>query len=215
MFLEGYTNAGTGIMSTSLLSSNLLPTTQPYSVAPYSYNVPVSVTNFPSNTVDWVYLQLRSAADRNTVVDETVALLRNDGVLMQTDGTPGVFFNNTGSGNYYVVIYHRSHLGVMSNGTVSLPNTAATSYNFSTAPSQVYGTEQLKAVGSKYCLYAGDYNGSGVINNTDYNVWYSNNSGVNVYLPQDSNGSGVINVNDYNLWYANRSKVGVSEIQLP
>lgn len=213
VFIEGYMNTGTGLMNTTLLTSNLLPHLQPYSASPYNFATAVNVGTFPANTVDWVYIQLRSASDRNTVVDETVALLRNDGVVMQSDGTPGVFFNNTGSGSYYVVIYHRNHMGVMSNSLVSLPNTSTTAFNFSSTATQAYGTSQTKLVGTKYCLYAGDYNGSGVINNLDYNIWYSNNSGVNVYLPQDGNGSGVINALDYNLWYANRSKVGMPEIQ--
>ena len=86
-------------------------------------------------------------------------------------------------------------------------------FDFTSDIAQAMGPSQMKQVGLKAVLVAGDFDGSGVINNNDYNRWISNNSAVGNYLNWDADINGVINNLDYNLWYANRSKVGIPQIQ--
>ncbi len=213
LFLEGPYHPETGLMNALLSSSISLQ--QPYNVDPYFYAGNESISSLPAGISDWIYIQLR-ATDMNTVVGERAAFLREDGIVVDTDFSTGVYFDNVSNGNYFITVYHRAHLGVISASAIELPNISP--YDFTTAVSQSYGVGQLKLIdvaANKYGLFCGDYDGSGVINNLDYNAWYSNNTGVNQYLPWDGNISSVVNNLDYNLWYANRSKVGVSFIQLP
>ena len=66
----------------------------------------------------------------------------------------------------------------------------------------------MKNVNGILCLYAGDYDGTGIINAIDFNTWKSDGAAINQYLPIDGDGNGIINASDYNLWINNRSKVG-------
>jgi len=66
----------------------------------------------------------------------------------------------------------------------------------------------LKLIDGKYMLYAGDYDGKGIINNVDFNNWKIQGAIINQYLPIDGDGNGIINSLDYNLWTNNKSKVG-------
>ncbi|NOX19613.1 MAG: hypothetical protein GXO87_15200 [Chlorobi bacterium] len=110
VLLEG-ANAGSGTMTTFLNGGGYIPLTQPYSGAPWYYPGTESVTSIPSGVVDWVLIELRSTP---TLIDETrAAFLKNDGTLVDLDGTSPVDFPNSSAGNYYVVIKHRNHLSVM------------------------------------------------------------------------------------------------------
>ena len=73
--------------------------------------------------------------------------------------------------------------------------------------------QQVKYRNGKYVLYAGDYDGNGVINNLDFNDWKIQSAILNQYLPIDGDGNGIINAADYNLWINNRSKVGEQVIR--
>jgi len=122
IFLEGPFNSGN--MNTSLGTS--IPLTQPYSASPWNYGgnettTQTFITN--NNIVDWVLVELRtgsSAATATTVVSTRAALLRNDGVILDTDGSTNIDFYGVGNGNYYIAVYHRNHLAVLSSSSVSL-----------------------------------------------------------------------------------------------
>ena len=122
IFLEGPFNSGS--MSTSLGTS--IPLTQPYSNSPWNYNGNEKTTqSFISNNniVDWVLVELRtgsSAATATTVVSTRAALLRNDGVILDTDGSTDIDFYGIGNGDYYIAVYHRNHLAVLSSSSVNL-----------------------------------------------------------------------------------------------
>jgi hypothetical protein len=123
VFLEGPYSGGT--MTTILASSHLLPTAQPYTSAPFNYpgnEVAADEAFFISNNVvDWMLVELRLTPE-GAAVDRRAALLRNDGMIIDIDGSLGVVFNNVNAGSYYIVIKHRNHLAIMSATAVSLPN---------------------------------------------------------------------------------------------
>ena len=60
---------------------------------------------------------------------------------------------------------------------------------------------------------AGDYNGDGVIQSTDYDTWSTEPAAVNVYQPTDGNLDGIIQTTDYDTWFLNKAKIGTIEIQ--
>ncbi len=111
IFLEGPYNSG--IMNTTLNSN--LPTDQPYNNSPWNYPGTESVTSIPTGVVDWVLVELRSGLASGTKVARKAALLKSDGTIVDLDGSSPVKFYGLSDGNYYVVIFHRNHLAVISS----------------------------------------------------------------------------------------------------
>ena len=202
VFLNGpYQN---GSMNTLLLSNNMLPLTQPYNTAPWNYEGSESVTSFPSNIVDWVLVEIRTTTDASSVLTRRAALLKNDGSIVDLNGSSLVSLPGITAGNYYLVIKHRNHLAVMSSSTVSL-STSSSLYDFTTSSVSAYGTNAMKSLGNgKYGMWAGDASGDGTINSTDLNeYWMRENATTYDYStkPADFNLDGNINATDLNLFW--------------
>lgn len=53
-------------------------------------------------------------------IDSISAFLRSDGIVCDTVGNPYIAFKNLSDNDYYVIIRHRNHLGIMSGEKVSL-----------------------------------------------------------------------------------------------
>lgn len=121
--------------------------------------------------VDWIYVQLRSMTDSTLVLATRSGLLQRDGDVVDLDGVSLLQFNNVLLEKYYVVVKHRSHLGVMSKivnagDFVDFTNVNTITYDFGTSiPGlDLSGTSQIKfwAGDVAYnCLFAGDANKDG------------------------------------------------------
>ena len=204
ILLEGFYESGTGKMHTKLKDNGLLPLSQPYDVAPWNYGGTEAVSSIPVNAVDWILVMGRDA--NGGVLDQAAGFVDRDGHLIKLDGTPGISLNNA-TGNQFS-IHHRSHLAIMSANVY-----AGNIYDFTISTAQAAGIDQLKLVSGKYMLYAGDYDGIGILNSVDFNNWKTNGAALNQYLPTDGDGNGIINAADYNLWQNNKSKVGQPSIR--
>lgn len=109
IFMEGPYNSGE--MSTSL--NSILPSTQPFAGSLWNYGGNESVTEIPTNIVDWVFVELRT--ELNTPTNKKrAAFLRNDGSVVDIDGISKLKIYGIIPGDYYVVVKHRNHLSVMS-----------------------------------------------------------------------------------------------------
>jgi hypothetical protein len=87
--------------------------------------------------VDWVFIELRDKTT-NTIINSTrSALLQRDGDIVDMDGTSPVYFANTTPDNYYLVVKHRNHLGVMSAGLFNLTLTT-TSVDFTNISASLF-----------------------------------------------------------------------------
>lgn len=146
--------AGSGAMSTLLNSSGLLPHNQPFGVAPWNYPGQEHIMTIPSDVTDWVLVDLRSATD--TALYRRAGLLRNDGVLLDIDGVPGLLFSAV-PGDYYLAISHPRHLSVMSRDKISIPD--ATAYDFTdTLSFPVFGRCVISLSSDYEAMIAGDIN---------------------------------------------------------
>ena len=88
--------------------------------------------------VDWVFLEIRSGANFNTIIATKYALIQRDGDIVSCiDGTSPVYFSCVCPGDYYLTVKHRNHLGIMTGTTVSLGSTA-TAFDFSDPASNVW-----------------------------------------------------------------------------
>jgi hypothetical protein len=180
VFLNGPFNASTTMMANTLNTGGLVPATEPYSAAPYSYAhvvgggetlMPGALTGSGGNSVvDWVIVELRDASASGTRVATRSALVQRDGDVVDVDGTSPVLFATTAPGNYFVSVKHRNHLGVMTDAAVALSGTPAM-VDFTATSATLYlrptpnnnGTYGATIVsGGKRALFAGNCNISSV-----------------------------------------------------
>jgi len=196
VFLEG-PYAGSGAMNTGLT----VQTTDPYSQG-------VTVGGIPSGVVDWVLLELRKEATPDVVAATQVAFVKNDGSIVNPDGTSPVKMYGVTDDNYYIVIKHRNHLAVMSATTVSLSSSSAL-YDFTTGSDKFYGNNSgAKDLGlGVWGMIAGDGNGNGQVQNDDSeNIWKSAN-GTSGYKNSDYNMNGQVqNDDNENYWKPNNGR---------
>ncbi|WP_293566505.1 DUF1501 domain-containing protein [Phaeodactylibacter sp.] len=205
--LQGFYNTVTKKMHTQLLGANQLPVSQPYSAAPFNYAGTESVTAWPDGTVDWLLLELRPANNLGQVTARKAVLLREDGMVMSPDGTPGVSFDGVNDGLYHLAVLHRSHLGIVSAEPIPTESPSFL-YDFSNGPGQAMGEDQLKLIGQVWALRAGDADHNNLINNQDYNRWKQAQGQPAGYDAYDLNADGQIDEQDQLLWRGNRSKLG-------
>lgn len=200
LFLQGPFN--TNSMNTSLSQNGLLPTTQPFNTTPWNYNGNETLSSgSTSSYVDWVLVELRNSSNPTQVVARKAAILKNDGTLLNTDGSNGVPFSNAQEGAYYIAVFHRNHLAIMSATPVQLSANSQV-YDFTTGMDKAYGTNPMVDLGNgKYGMYAGDGNGNGGITIADRNeIWLPQN-GTMGYLKGDFNLDGGVTASDVNLYW--------------
>ncbi|MCL5030775.1 MAG: hypothetical protein M1480_17330 [Bacteroidetes bacterium] len=192
-----------GTMSTNLLSRGFLPQNQPYITAPWNYNGSESLTNLPSSTVDWILIELRSDSSASTMIARRTALLKSNGSIVDLDGTSPVLFNNVPPGDYYIVIYHRNHLSVMSANKVTFTSNI-TYYNFTDSQLKAYGTNPMENLGNGlFGLYPGDGNADGIISQSDItSVWLPQFlTGIDGYQYADFNLDGAVTASDNHIYW--------------
>ena len=179
----------------NLPMSTIIPTTDPYRMAPYNFshtNNPIAETvvskDFPNpfidqintdnNIVDWVFIELRSPiTPGNTIIQTRSALIQRDGDIVEVDGVSPLYFKNITEANYTVAIKHRNHLAMCTNPAVfnqslsTIANTPVLDFT-SLASANLMGTAGINYFNQngKNLLYAGNTNSN---NNLRWNAPYS------------------------------------------
>ena len=210
LLIEGFYDANSTDMHTALATGELLPTSQPFGNSPFNYQGTEQLGVSMDDIVDWVFVQLRDANDKDVVVHQKAALLRKDGFLVNEKGGETIDFGVSRQSSYYIAVYHKSHLPVLSSAPhLFTADNTSTICDFTASEASAMGIDQLKNMQGKFALNAGDFDNNGIINNQDFNIWKQYGAAVNSYLSADADGNGIINNQDYNLWKANRSKVSI------
>jgi hypothetical protein len=112
--------------------------------------------------VDYVTVELRTAANPNTVAYTYTGILqRNDTLICNFD--PGATGNS-----YYLVVKHRNSLETWSANPVTI--TPGGGYDFTTGAGQAYGNNMAALGGGKYAIYSGDVDQDGDIDTDDKNA---------------------------------------------
>jgi peptidoglycan/xylan/chitin deacetylase (PgdA/CDA1 family) len=203
VFLEGPYN-GSGEMRTTLYTQGLIPPYQPYKLTPWNYLGTEAVATFPTNVVDWVMIELRS--NLTTIVSRRAGLLLSDGSVVDIDGFGSLRFPGISNGNYYIVIYHRNHLPIMSANPVTLLTGSSVSYDFSTSQMQAYGNEPMVDLGGGlFGMIAGDTNISAIITAADITPIIVNLN-LSDYNDADVNMSGIVTAADITKIISNLNK---------
>jgi hypothetical protein len=107
--------------------------------------------------VDWVFLELRSKTQPSAKTMTRSALIQRDGDIVDLDGVSPVVLKAK-TGEYYVVVRHRNHLGVMSGAVVNLTRdkAAPASFDFTTPSAVTNGANAQKALGNYRLLWGGN-----------------------------------------------------------
>jgi Beta-propeller repeat len=233
-FLLGAYDSTLGKMHDSLRVKNLIPTLEPYTASPFNRAVigetsgetvspAVLAVTGDNAIVDWVFVELRSAANSATVVATKRALIQRDGdIVSAVDGVSPIAFFAMTNDNYFVSIKHRNHLGIISLNTLSMSSCVPAVIDF-TNSNNVYtlplnpnplvtNYPARKLIGSTYLMWSGDalrnknvkYNG--LSNDKDAvlnalggalaNPSVLNNTLNNVYRSEDNNLDGKVRYNN-------------------
>jgi len=215
IYLEGcYENND---VMTSILGS-LIPNTHVYDAAPWNYFGSETLSSIPLNMVDWILVEARqgipnlSGAPGTTVAEAKAGILLDNGEIVGTDGAPIRFTNLMEGESYYIAIRHRNHLDMLSADAVTAA--AQMSYDFTSSVEMAFGFEQQKtASDGKAMMITGDANADGIIQVSDFDVWFSDPAVLEVYGTTDFNLDGIIQVSDFDQWFPNKAKVGIAEFQ--
>jgi len=171
-FLQGPYNSGTSTMSDQLRAAARVPLAEPYTALGYAHagsggeftsSAVLNVTG-PDAIVDWVFLELRSAADPTHVVATRCALIQRDGDVVDVNGTSPVGIPVLPA-DYKVVLRHRNHLGVMSADAISVSG-STTLLDITQPGTPTYGTAAQNQVGGRMVLWSGDALGDGTLRYT-------------------------------------------------
>ncbi len=169
--LDGPYVPGTGTMRDDLRMGGLIPSTQPYGVAPFLYagteTIHPGVLSVTGNNaiVDWVLMELRTSDTPGAVLKRRAALLQRDGDIVDMDGQSPMRFKSTVAGSYHVSLKHRTHLGVMTQDLQPLAPVAHT-IDLSSPAVPLWGISAMKESNGLRSLWTGDVNGDGLIKYT-------------------------------------------------
>jgi len=178
VILEGAYDRTTLLMHDSLRQLNLLPLVEPYATWPrlngaYEFvhkhgggnevitnpGTVLGVTG-PNAIVDWVYLELLTATDTIPIASRS-ALIQRDGDIVDVDGVSPVAFELLPSGNYFLSIRHRNHLGVMTKTVQPFSTSLFGTLDFTlpgASGTAAFGTHAMDTIQSRLVLWAGDGN---------------------------------------------------------
>ncbi len=172
----------------------------------------------PTLAVDSINIELRNAtsAAASTTRKFSPAWLMTDGTIRSfSDPSKSyVEFDTTLNGQYYLVIRHRNHLGIMCASSQALDgSTSPTICDFSTAQAKAFGTNPMAQTGSRFSLFAGDANTDGQVTSTDFNVFNPQfTSAATGYRVPDWNLDGQVTSTDFNLFNPNFTSARTSQI---
>lgn len=207
VFLQGsfYSNS----MTTYLNTQGVIPLHQPYNTVPWNYAGTESVssgffTNHP-NIVDWILVELRSGTSVNTLVDRKAGFITSSGEVVGIDGNSLLYLMQP-KNNYYIVIYHRNHLSIMSSVNTQL-DYISTLYNYTDSQTKAYGNNSMIDLGNGFFgMIAGDANGNGQVQNNDSESIWKLEYGQAGYNNGDFNLNGQVQNNDRETYW--RSNFG-------
>lgn len=163
IFLQGPYNATTNTMEANLKNITtppLFPLTEPYS----QYNTPafnfayvpvgpggetttagVLANNDPNDAiVDWVFLELRNKTNLAQVLYTRSALLQRDGDVVDVDGFSPVLFAQAPKDQYYLMLRHRNHQGILSATPIDF-STSMPFIDFTDSATPTFGVTSTSA----------------------------------------------------------------------
>lgn len=149
------------------------------------------VTN--KETMDYTTVLLRSTSSPYNIVDYM-------GTSLDSLGKGSYFFyaaqNNV---PYYIVVNHRNGIETWSYDGLNRFISNQMTYDFTTSSSKAYGNN-LKQIGTKYCIYNGDAQKNGIVDAGDLSMIDNDASNFLFgYYNSDLNNDLIVDASDYSL----------------
>lgn len=171
--------------------------------------------NFTAPIADTISVELHDAASYGTIVLQIHGLELNQDGTVYTTGKSFVEVPSALSGSYYITIKTRNHVGTTSAVAVSFAGSII-DYDFSTAATQAYGSNEVLLSTGIYGLYAGELNKDGFINILDRELLLIDlNAALAGYNSNDLNGDGFVNIVDRELLLINLNAAVSSILPIP
>ena len=221
VLLEG-PYAGLGAMMVPAQFSDERPVKQPFSDplfdgTPSEYDGVDSVLSFPTGTIDWILVELRSDPSAASLIADSKrpAILLEDGSVVGLDGDT-LRFPDIEPGVYHVVFRHRNHLAVMTAGAFDFAAGPATvDLTTSLAAAHTSGGNAMKSLaGGFFGMFASDGSLDGQITAPDFNLWIAGTTaGLTGYVLPDYNLDGIVTAPDFNIWNANTTMGAASQVE--
>lgn len=205
--LNGAIVGGATTMSNDLQNyfggnTGLLPTSSPYGAPTSTYAAINNPAGAAGQVVDWVKVEVRSAANPSTILETRSLLLKPNGSIVDATGKIPYFMESTTP--VQLTVQHRNHLGIISNSIPTFSGNNVT-YDFTTALSQAFNAggdpDQLILRNGKWAMIQGDVNSDLSIDGVDVSlIKVSANAGVfDEYLATDINMDGSVDGVDVTL----------------
>jgi uncharacterized delta-60 repeat protein len=172
--LEGPYVSG-GLMNDALRSQPSFPLTEPFTAMGYSHPTYTAGQAIAASTltttgnnaiVDWVIVEMRTAASPGAVVASKAALLQKDGDVVGLDGSSALLFQGLGTSNYCPVLRTRNHLPVMLSPSTPVSASTAMIVDFTSASTQVWDNDARTTILGALVLAAGDISFNGTVQYT-------------------------------------------------
>ncbi|MDH3268570.1 MAG: endonuclease/exonuclease/phosphatase family protein [Ignavibacteria bacterium] len=145
---------------------------------------------------DTVTVELRNVFTPYSLVDQAKVYLNNNG-----QGT-AKFYSAENGVPYYLILNHRNAIETWSASPQTF-TTSTLNYDFTSGADKAYGNN-LKLVGSKWCIYGGDVNNDGYVETADLNLVFNDNvNGAVGYILTDLNGDLITEIEDLNIVFIN------------
>lgn len=181
VLLSGCYSISVGLMYDSLRVKGLIDDNSVYDTGEL-INPGVLSSSGNDAIVDWILVELRNKNIPTTIMLAKSGLLQRDGDIVDMDGTSNLWFPlDSNRAEYYVVIKHRNHLGVMTSTIRTFNDDALLSIDFTNPSTSLYsrGTPYhnpspllgaTRIMGGKRCLYAGNCNNQQIHQVVTYNT---------------------------------------------
>jgi len=161
------------LMRDDLRKKKLIPLEDPYFLSPIlnrhqsrerkKITAQILETTGPNAIVDWVYIDLRKADDKEEVVAATVGLLQRDGDIITPSGDSTIIFEQVGFGEYFIGVHHRNHLSLLTQNPHTFDYDEIPKIDFRNVFTPVAGGTPTIKIDNQNAQWSGDINGDGKI----------------------------------------------------
>ena len=181
-FIFTYGTAGNTLTLTlfleGLINNNVMNKTQS-----------VSGNQFPGTVADVITVELHASTTPFSIVSSAYS------VNLNTDGTATTIIPSAYNGSYYIAIKSRNHIETWTSSPISFASSPI-NVNFSASQNSAY-SNNLKIIGNKFCIFAGDLNQDGTVDGFDLTLLSNKAVLFNTgYIPEDLNGDGIVDALD-------------------
>ncbi|MBI5915066.1 MAG: hypothetical protein HY842_06785, partial [Bacteroidetes bacterium] len=161
-------NGNSDLMRDNLRSNSYLPVDEPYKNFQLFKQASEGGTEVcdpailnvqgDNAVVDWILIELREGSQPDSIVATLSCLLQRDGDVIMPNGDSILHYNLVRSGEYYIALRHRNHLGVMTEASHIL-SPEPVLFDFTDASLAVKGTNSRADMGGgQMALWGGDFN---------------------------------------------------------